>query len=92
MTAAIARNATRPAAQARVIPWISLGCGYRREFETYETFDLQWNVRLFARLRAALATKTLTHTPPNSTITSTAGSSARSSMAAALRPWGQPAS
>jgi hypothetical protein len=75
-----------------LIPWISLGCGYRREFETYEKFDLQWNVRLFCHLPAALATKTLTHTPPNSTITSTAGSSARSSMAAALRPWGQPAS
>lgn len=57
VTAAIARNATRPAAQARVIPWISLGCGYRREFETYEKFDLQWNVRLFCHLPAALAPK-----------------------------------
>ena len=31
------------AALARVIPWISLGCGYRREFGTYETYDLAWN-------------------------------------------------
>ena len=34
---AVAHNSTR------VIPWIALGCGYRRQFDTFETFDLQWN-------------------------------------------------
>lgn len=38
---AISHNPTN--ASVQVIPWISLGSGYRREFDTYEAYDLHWN-------------------------------------------------
>ena len=38
---AIAQNSANASVQA--IPWISLGSGYRREFDTYEAYDLHWN-------------------------------------------------
>lgn len=34
---------TNGSASVRAIPWISLGCGYRRQFDTYEAYDLNWN-------------------------------------------------
>ena len=37
----VANAMTRPLGDGQwAIPWLALGCGYRRQFDTYEAFDL----------------------------------------------------
>ena len=45
-----------------VIPWIALGCGYRRVFDskTYESFEMGWNYEcafLFIKLSHSLPSR-----------------------------------